>query len=247
VNHDQRPHLRAARVVAATAAVFWGYFFFGLQDTVTVFVEGSDFEAHYVMESGWGLLFLVLVAVPLAGLARRPASTVLSAQVAVVGVAVLVGASLAGSPPHALPGAGLLVTAAVMAGLARVDLRPRRRQVDRPLLVCALLAAVPASGYAWRMARSTADPELTWNLDHYPVQAALGVAVVLVTGLAAVADDQAGARLVLVTVVLTVAWMGVESAVYPDRLGSFGTTWAWLSVGWAVAVLVIGLRRARTT
>lgn len=64
--------LLAARIVAVVGAVFWGWLFYGVQDTLTVFVEGEDFATHYVMESGWGKLFLVLVAVPLVGLACRP-------------------------------------------------------------------------------------------------------------------------------------------------------------------------------
>lgn len=238
----RRPDLLAARVAAAMTAVFWGWLFYGLQDTLTVFVEGDDFAGHYIMESGWGLLFLVLVAVPLFGLVRRPSSPALIAQVAAAGVAVLVGALLAGSASHALPGVGLLVTAFVVAGLARVDMRPRRLHADRLLLTCALLALVPACGYAWRMARSTVDPEQTLGLDHYPIQAAFGIAVVLVAGVIAFAKSAPGARLAVATLVLSVAWIGIESVVYPDRLGSFGTTWGCLAVGWAVAVLVV-LRR----
>jgi len=36
--------------------------------------------------------------------------------------------------------------------------------------------------------------------------------------------------------------MGVESAIYPHRLGSFGTMWGWLAVGWALTFFVLDLR-----
>jgi hypothetical protein len=237
------PELLAARVVAAVGAVFWGYLFFGLQDTLTVFVEGQDFAAHYIIESGWGLLFLALVAVPLGGPVYRPRSTVLVAEVAAVGLAVMVGALLAGSAAHLLPGAGVLLTALAVAGCARLDLDPRRLHADRPLVFCVLLAAVPAFVYARRMAGSTVDVEITWDLDHYPIQAALGVAVVLVAGVIAVAGFSAGTRLATATLVVTVAWIGVESAVFPHRLGSVGTGWGLAAAAWAGTFLVLVLRR----
>jgi hypothetical protein len=81
---------------------------------------------------------------------------------------------------------------------------------------------VPAVGYARRMASSTVDVEKTVNLDHYPIQAALGIAVLLLASVIAVANDCSAAWLVTATLVVTVAWTGVESAVYPHRLGSFG-------------------------
>jgi hypothetical protein len=237
--------LVAARIVAGIAAVFWGWLFFGVQDTLTVFVEGQNFAAHYLMETGWGLLFLVLVAMPLLGLACRPRSTVLVAQVAAAGVAVALGALLAGSTPHLLPAAGLLLTAAAIAALAGLDLRPRQLRVNRPLVVLTFIAVAPAVGYAWRMATSTVAVEQTVNLDHYPIQAALGVAIVLVAGVIAVTSDSSNAWLATATLVVTVGWMGIESAVYPHRLGSFGPIWSWLAVVWAVTFLIVAHRPER--
>jgi hypothetical protein len=194
------------------------------------------------MESGWGLLFLVLVAVPLVGLAFRPRTPVLVAQVGTVGVAVAAGALLAGSAAHLLPAAGLLLTALVVATLTRLGVRSHRLRVDRPLAVLALVATVPALGYAWHMATSTVAVEQTVNLDHYPIQAALGVAIVLLGGLVAVTEDWPFGWVTTATLAVTVGWMGIESAVYPHQLGSFGTTWGWLAVGWALAVLLVALR-----
>ena len=232
----------AARVVAVVAAVFWGWLFFGVQDTLTVFVEGQDFAAHYIMESGWGLLFLMLVAVPLIGLAFRPRALVLIAEVGTISLAVIVGALLAGSPAHLLPGAGLLLTALAVAGLSWPEIRSRRLRVDRPLAVLVLVAVVPALGYAWRMAQSNVDVEQTVNLDHYPIQAAVGVAVVLLAGLIAVSREWSMAWLANATLAVTVGWLGVESVIYPHLLGSFGTTWGWLALAWAIAILLVALR-----
>ena len=232
----------AARVVAAVAAVFWGWLFFGVQDTLTVFVEGHDFAAHYIMESGWGLLFLLLVSAPLIGLAFRPRALLLIAQIVTIAVAVIAGAVLARSPAHLLPGAGLLLTALAVAALSRPGMRSRRLGVDRPLAVLVLVAAVPALGYAWRMAISNVDVERTVDLDHYPIQAALGVAVVLLAGLLAVTREWSMAWLASATLAVTVGWLAVESLIYPHLLGSFGTTWGWLALAWVIAFLVVALR-----
>lgn len=232
----------AAQVLAGVAAVFWGWLFFGVQDTLTVFVGGQEFAKHYLMESGWGLLFLVLVATPLVGLARRPRTVILVAQVGTVGLALAVGALLARSASHLLPAAGVLLTASAVAVLAGLDKHPGRARVDAPLAVLAVIAAVPAIGYAWRMAHSHVDVEQTVNLDHYPVQAALSVAVVLLAGLIALTKEWPGTRLVAAALTVTVGWMGIESAVYPHKLGSFGTAWGWLAVVWSIALLGAAIR-----
>jgi hypothetical protein len=68
-------------VAAGVLTVFWGWLFFGLQDFATPMVNGQEFAVHYLMETGWGLLFLVLVAVPLAALVVRPGAAVPLTQV----------------------------------------------------------------------------------------------------------------------------------------------------------------------
>ena len=237
-----QPRSTAARVVAGVAAVFWGWLFFGVQDTLTVFVEGQRFATHYLMETGWGLLFLVLVAVPLIGLTVRPRTLVLVAQVATVGVAVVVGALLAGSPAHLFPAAGLLLTAAAVAALGRVDLRSPRPRIDPPLAVLALIAAVPALVYAWHISKPPGDVEQTVGLDHYPIQSALGVVLALLALLVALTRTWSTAWLSAVSVTVTTGWIGIESVIYPHLHGSFGTVWGWLALGWAVTFLVAALR-----
>lgn len=153
----QRSTLVAARVLAALGAVFWGYFFFGVQDTLTVLDEGEDFAADYLMESGWGLLFLFLVGAPLVGLAVRPRTTRLVAEVIAAGVAVAMGAGLAQSAKHLLPAAGLIGTALLVAVLARPELDLRRPHADLPLLIWTLVAIGPGSATrgTWRTRRPT--------------------------------------------------------------------------------------------
>lgn len=81
-------------------------------------------------------------------------------------------------------------------------------------------------------------------MDHYPVQAALGIAVVLIGAAVALSGDSPGTRLAAATLVVTVTWMGMESVVCPHRLGSLGTGWGWVAVGWATPFLLLALHRA---
>ncbi len=81
-----------ARVVAARAVVFWGLLWFGLIDLLVVIEQDERFHEHYLFESGWGLLYLVVVAVPLVVLAMRPGDPIACAQLVVATAAVLLGA-----------------------------------------------------------------------------------------------------------------------------------------------------------
>src|SRR6478672_10311896 len=86
-----RARLRSARIVAGAGALFWGFFWFGLIDLLVVVEQDQIFYQDYILESGWGLLFLVLVAVPLVVLTISPGSAVSVTQLTVVATAVIVG------------------------------------------------------------------------------------------------------------------------------------------------------------
>jgi hypothetical protein len=237
-----------ARVVEAVGAVFWGFLFYGLIDLLTPFVEGQEFAAHYLTETGWGLTYLVLVAVPLLVLVVRPGSTVALAELAVVGLSLAVGAILAGSPAHLLPALGVLATAGLVAALGR-PLTPLGGA--RPVPVTTLLSGVallPAAAYAWDMARATENPEETWGLDHYPTQAGFALAVVLVALLASYAagGSRRSAWLPALTAALCATWMGTLSLVWPERLGSLGTWWGVVAVVWGIAIAALATVGART-
>src|SRR6476646_3363839 len=83
------------RGAAALLAVFWGLLFFGIVDLLA-FRQGEEFHATILLSTGWGLLFLFLVAGPLLVLAvgRRSASTAASLQIAAVALALATAAVL---------------------------------------------------------------------------------------------------------------------------------------------------------
>jgi hypothetical protein len=180
------------------------------------------------------------VAVPLAALVVRPGATVPLTQVLGCSVSLALGAVLAGSGKHLLPALGLAASVAVLGLLGGGrPFAPLGRPAPVSTLL-ALLALVPAAPYAWHMAGGTRAPEYTWGLDHYPVQAAFAVALVLTALLAATsASRHERVRwLPALTAAFSAAWMGVLSTLWPHRLGSFGTTWGWAAVAWAAAFVL---------
>ena len=83
----------------AYLGLIWGFFFYGLIDLLA-YAQGEQFHAALVLSTGWGLLFLFLVAAPLVSLAVRASAVSPSAlaEVALVAAAVITAAVLSSSP-----------------------------------------------------------------------------------------------------------------------------------------------------
>ena len=235
-----RPRRTAARTTAILAAVFWGFLWFGLIDLLVVVEQDAQFDEHYLLESGWGLLYLVLVTVPLVVLARRPGDPVALTQLAGVAVAVLIGAAWGSARPQLWTGLGLAVTAGLLAALGKGRLTPWSRP-DLPLCMLALVGLPAAIEYGAPLTDNTTDlGDITNGVSHDPMQASLGLALVGLVALAAVTRS----RLPSWTVAFSAIWLGVESIVYPDHRASLGTTGGAAAVVWGVLV-VLGVEAAR--
>lgn len=237
--------LTAARVLALVSALFWLLPFFGVIDLATVFLNrGWEWRDGYVLDGSWGVLFTVLVTVPLAVLARRPGDPVATAVLGVTSVALLLGAAWAAALPQLWVGLALAADAAATAALGGVR-RPPTRRPDRPLLGLAVvvLAGALAAGRDV-LAHPTVLDSVTNGVDHHGVQAALGLALAGCLALAAVVPD----RLPAWCVVGSLLWMGMVSLVYPGADGSLGTVGgaAALVVAAAVALAVVGRTATRT-
>jgi hypothetical protein len=225
-----RGRIGLARALAAVSAVWWGFFFFGLIDLMTVVVQDARFYEHYLLETGWGLLYLVLVAVPFAVLAVRPRVGLPVLQVLLVTLAMVGGAVLATYPRQLLAALalGLTVFAVLWAAGSRPVVRDRRPDV--PLAGLTALVVPAGLGYAWSQAHGWRGlpPEITNGLDHSPMQAALGLAVPLVAALGAVGlgTGHSGWRVPVWTVAVTVLWLGAVSMVYPVTRAASGPSWA---------------------
>lgn len=223
----------AARAVASVAAVFWGFFWFGLIDLLVVVEQDERFHEHYLFESGWGLLYLVMVTVPLVVLALRPGDPVAVAQLGTATLAVLAGAAWGTAWPQLWNGLGLVLTVGLVAWLGSA--RPVRwRRPDPVLSVLAVVASPAAVTYGAPLARNTADVEdITNGVSHYPMQASLALAMVGLVALAAVTRN----RLPAWTAAFSAVWLGVESIAYPELGASLATTGGALTAAWGVLVV----------
>ena len=234
----------AVRVVTTVLAVFWGFLFFGLIDLLA-FLQGPDFHDSILLSTGWGLVFLVLVAAPLAAVAVKPQIGSAAAEVSAVAVAVAIAAGLSSSPKHLWVTLGLLVTVGAVAALSRVGPLPVSwRWSAGPVLLVAL-AVVPAASYAWTAARTTGTgvtTDDTAGLDHWPIQAALPIALLLIAALAA--GHPLGWRLPLWTGTVATVWFGVVALAEPTLVGSLDRGWSVAVLVWAVGFAVVTLRTA---
>lgn len=230
-----------ARIVAALAALAWGFFFFGLIDLAVVILQDEQFYEMYLLETGWGLLYTVLVAVPLVAFALRPRSPLLLNQLMAVAAAVSLAAIITPALPQLIAATALVATAVALAALSRQRLSPIHgwpaQGADGLLAVLVVVAAVPAVAYAAQMihaARSGKPDDETWWLNHLPMQAAFGVAVVVTAALATMgeASGEPGWRVPAWSAAVSAAWLGAVSVVYPDHLGSLGSTLGTAAVVW---------------
>ena len=221
--------------------LFWGFFFYGLIDLLA-FAQGEQFHAALVLSTGWGLLFLFLVAAPLVALAVRASAVSPSAlaEVALVAAAVITAAALSSSPRYLSVAAGLVVTVAVLALAARDrpwDALEAWRWSALPGTLV-LIAVAPCCAYAWTSARTTGDAQITddtWGLDHWPAQAALPLAVLLISALAA--GHPSGWRLPAWSAGAAAAWFSIVCWLEPHLVASVSRPWAAATLLWSVAFI----------
>lgn len=244
-----RGRLIAARVVALVAALFWGVLFFGIIDLLVVPVQDEEFFQFYLIETGWGLLYTLLVMLPLVLWAVRPGREVFLQQALAAAAAVLL-CGLAALAPGQVFVAGLLAGSALApAALAGQSLRPIRGSLSgsSPLLGgLAVVAAASALVYAMRMVHASytgAVDDDTLGLMHLPMQAAFGLALAGSASISVLAGgaNASGWRFSVVPAAASAVWLGVVSVVYPDHRGSLGTVGGTAAIAWGIAFAVAAL------
>lgn len=245
-----RPRARSA--VAAGAALLWGFFFFGLVDLLVRFVPFDDFDDYYLLEIGWGVLFFILVTVPLLSVAFVPTITSPVTQVALAGVAVGTAAVFTDVWRQLLP-AGVLVligTTLTLLGGRRTERpfeaerRPLRlaSRIDIATLLLTVAAAAPLIWFSAEMATSARagrypNDDISAGFNHWPMRAALPLAILGGAGLAAV--RQVGWQVTAWTVTVGTAWMGIFSIAYPNHSGSFGLHGGAAAILWSALLAVM--------
>ena len=195
-----------------------------------------------------GVLYTWLVAAPLVVLTVRPTLKALLIQIATVGACVAVTAHAATAWGQLLPAAALFATAAAVHALVdacgqKTDGSAGMNRDHQPLHWPVLLtASAGASAGAWLATTLLVDfwqrrppvDDITLGLDHWPMQAALALALPAIAGVCSL--QTSGWRFSLGTVIVGGVWWGAASLVYPDHAGSLGTTGGWLAITWSIAL-----------
>jgi hypothetical protein len=240
-----------SRVGAIAVALWWAVFFFGIIDLLvgiipSRFPDEYDWTTHAVVSTSWGLLYTVLVPVPLIAWAVRPAGWV-APQIVAIAAAVLVAGVAA-------PAAGQVFVALLVAASAafprmwlprprwsirRLAANPRFWPVDA-LVALGLGAALV---HAWNVldtARSGVDDDETMGLMHLPMQAGFALAIPAAAAVAtlAMANRVTGWWFAIVPPATSAVWFGVFCASHADLLGSLGRTAGWCTATWVIVTTV---------
>jgi len=241
---DPRGGRLGRRIAAAVLALLWATIFFGIIDLTVVIVQNLDFFEHYLLETGWGLLFTFLVPLPLLAWAVRPQNWN-GVQVAAVALAILL-AGLVGLAPGQVVVGCLVAGSAALTGLRRprlAGLRELARVACWPLDLLLLAASGVALFYGWEMLAAARDgvvDDNTNGLMHLPMQAGFGLAIAasaVAASLALVARSP-GRRVAFVPAALSASWFGVVARAYPEHVGSIGQFGGTLAIFWGVLLLL---------
>jgi hypothetical protein len=237
--------IAALRILAGVFALTWlGLPGFGLIDLA--FAWAPDWPQ--VLEAGWGVYFTFLVGAPFVLIAVRPDMTTV-AVIQLVAAALVLGVAVvaADEPQLTWVPLAIAVETALLAWLAAARL-PTSGELSPslPMLALALVGAVPWSVYALTMYAANredrADSDITNGIDHYSVQAALGLAIVALGVVAAIWP--AGRRFIGTCVGVCAAYLGLVSFAWQGAAGGFTTAWPIVAIVWGIAVTAVAWRRA---
>jgi hypothetical protein len=215
---------------------------------VISFVDDTE-SIHRLHNLAFTGLYGILLGVALFACAWRPEDNVSAFFVAVAsGIAGAVAGLASGDFVSGVWYSGLIAIVVLWA------LHPLRRElfrasgVDLPTALLSLVALVPA--IAWLLTQSdlqqtghAADPH--WEFHHYSGMAAVALALPL-CGLAA-SLRESGRRLGAWLVGVSAILVGAGSLALSGYAGAFDGLWAWLTLAWGVAIIVLaetGSRRA---
>lgn len=228
-----RPLLRLLMVLFALT--WWVLPAMGVIDLTVTW----DPEWPVVLEAGWGVLFTGLgLSFFLAGIAARTAGAGL--MHAYVTTAVLAIAAVLSHEPETWWIFGMLL---IQVPLLRLLASDDRRSAGPPHYPLALLAAIATPvglTYAWQMAERNRQAlmhgDYTNDVDHFSVQAALGLLLVALP--AAAALRPASRRQLGTITALMAGYLGLVSYHWLGELGGFSRTWSVAVMTWSTVVLV---------
>lgn len=243
--------LTGARIWAWFAAVFWAVGFFGIIDLTMLFGVNPAFHAVMGLETSWGVLFTFIVGGAFVAIAARPRQPWPALVLLWLVVAALLLASVLAEDAGPLAPAVLLLPMSLVPLLSPAD-RPDRavgRLEPSGLILALALAGAPGWwGYAAAAVEQSTTPgvvdDTSWGLSHWPIQAALGL--LLVMGVLVMAFWPAGRPLIGTACGSSALVLGISWLLYPDSAGAAHS--AGLSVAaifWGLAVIFTAFRHQK--
>ena len=234
------------RAIAGLFAVSWIVLpGFGAIDLAVTW--SSDWPQ--VLEAGWGLFSTVIVGAAFVLLVVRPRrSRSIALQFLVATVALAVSAVVADEGRLLWFAAALALETAIVRGLSRRLWRDRpdaggRIALSRPLLALAAIGAVPWLAYAldmWALNREgRVEADITIGIDHYSMQGALALSLVLLSFLAAVRSDVR--PLTPLSAGVAASYLGLVSLAWQDAAGGFDRPWSAAAIAWGIALVLVPL------
>lgn len=247
----------AVRIVAGVLAAVWAMILFGVTDLVTALSWREGWEESLLLEASWGALFTFFMVVPLLVVVVRPRRYAEAALWSAVTAVSLVGGTIVTGDATALWLAlyavvtGAIVVGIGLGGSRRAGVpRPARPRVQPSWLLGILaLVGIPLwSAYAASASSvppGAPTPYVTIAFDHWPVQAASGIAVFLASAIATVL---VGARtLGVCAAALSAAALGVVMALSQEfPVATESPLWCIGAVLWG-ALFALGLHAAPFT
>ena len=235
------------RVIAVFALLASLVVNFGVIDLLTGVAPSPEWEPVRMLEAGWGIVFGILLPIGFAAQLRRGGGPVATVQQLVVVTAAMGVATLLTLKAHEwlLVLFWVGITAAIVVlypARSRVFVLPRR--ADPVLAGLAVLAIVPGAVYAAQMAanhRAGLIGDDTNGFEHWTIQAALPIALVLLVGLSALKTD--GWRIPAVSAAIGAATLGALGVADDGSSGDFATAWGVATLAWS-ALILAALTRA---
>jgi hypothetical protein len=203
-------------------------------------------EWPQVLEAGWGLFATVIVAAAFVRVAAWPRTAMPGvAQLMVATVSLAIAALVAKETKlFALVvflGLQTAIVGAVLGvgRLTRAEPDGARSRSPRLLLVVAAAGAVPWLSYAlhmWTLNREgRSDGDVSLGIDHYSVQGALALVLVLLPVSAALRADLR--PFVAVCAGVAASYLGLVSLAWPDAAGALGRAWSVAALAWGLALV----------
>ena len=240
--------LLSVRVLALLCALTWLVLpGFGLIDLSVTWDPGWP----VVLEASWGVFMTVLVGGSFLAVAVRPQRSAPAFVVLGVALSTMLAAAAAGLEWQLLGYVAVLAVELPVLFLApgRERVLPVVRAPWLPLVLVALAGAVPWLVHAERMFRANRGDlgpltsDVTMSVDHFAVQGALAVALVVLSVAAAVWPR--GRRHLGLATGMCAGYVGLVSYAFPTSWAGFGPLWSVLCMAWAATIAVLAVAAPR--